>query len=189
MPSVAQSRFEMGGFGAYGKIPSLGDFFRINAPRSFCAPWDAWLQSLLTNTRGALGARWEACYMSAPIWRFALAPGVAGPDAAVGVLMPSVDRVGRAFPLTLVRVGAGGEPDYPALEDIALNALDDTMSKDQLTQLLSELQQSASPPQQRNGAWWCAMLEGETLDFETGALPQGSEALHLFDPQNVEVRA
>src|SRR5262249_23889417 len=39
-----------------------------------------------------------------PIWRFALSPGLCGAGAATGVLMPSVDRVGRYFPLTIVAV-------------------------------------------------------------------------------------
>jgi type VI secretion system protein ImpM len=179
----------MRGFGAYGKMPSLGDFFRLGAPRSFCTPWDVWLQSLLTQTRADLGARWEDCYMSAPIWRFALAPGLAGPEAAMGVLMPSVDRVGRAFPLTLVRVGAGGAPDYATLEEIALSALDDTMSKDKLAQALADLPQGETQAKPQTGAHWRATLEGETIPFETTALPKGGEALRLFDPQTNTVRA
>lgn len=179
----------MNRFGAYGKMPCLGDFFRIRAPRSFCAPWDAWLQSLLADTRAGLGARWEACYMSAPIWRFALAPGLAGPEAAKGILMPSVDRVGRAFPLTLVGVGAGRAPDYAALEDIALSALEDTMTKEGLAHALAGLPLDPAEPEPTRGAQWRSVLEGESLAFETAALPVGRDALHLFDPQIDAVRA
>lgn len=179
----------MNSFGAYGKMPSLGDFFRIRAPRSFCAPWDEWLQSLLADTRAGLGARWEACYMSAPIWRFALAPGFAGPEAAAGVLMPSVDRVGRAFPLTLVVVGAGRVPDYAALEDIALSALDDSMTKEGLAQALAALPSAPAQPELTRVAQWHAVLDDADMTFETTSLPHGRDGLRLFDPLNDVARA
>jgi type VI secretion system protein ImpM len=170
-------------------MPSLGDFFRFGVPRSFCAPWDAWLQSLLTQTRADLGARWEACYMSAPIWRFALAPGFAGPERAAGVLMPSVDRVGRAFPLTLVHVGAGGAPDYATLEEIALSALDDSMTKEKLALALAHVTETDAELKPSKGARWSTLLAGEILEFEIPTLPSGSCALGLFDPQAKAVRA
>ncbi|MEG6992973.1 type VI secretion system-associated protein TagF, partial [Pseudomonas aeruginosa] len=36
-----------------------------------------------------------------PLWRFAIAPGLLGGEAVAGVVMPSIDRVGRYFPLTV----------------------------------------------------------------------------------------
>jgi type VI secretion system protein ImpM len=36
------------------------------------------------------------------VWRFALAAGVCGDGAYGGILVPSVDRVGRYFPLTVI---------------------------------------------------------------------------------------
>jgi type VI secretion system ImpM family protein len=91
-----------GEFAAFGKIPALGDFFRLNPPPGFVPVWDSWLQAGLLAAHAQLGDRWDACYMSAPIWRFSLAAGLAGPAPLLGVMMPSVDRVGRQFPLTLV---------------------------------------------------------------------------------------
>jgi type VI secretion system protein ImpM len=41
-------------------------------------------------------------YLTSPIWRFGLAPGVCGARGWGGVLMPSVDRVGRYFPMAVV---------------------------------------------------------------------------------------
>ncbi len=126
----------MAGFGAFGKMPALGDFFRLGVAPDFVPPWDAWLQTTLLSAQQSLGARFEECYMSAPIWRFALPPGVAGNQGALGILMPSVDRVGRRFPLTLV-VPTGYEEQaalrnlmwqdevLSALEALALEALDD----------------------------------------------------------------
>jgi type VI secretion system protein ImpM len=31
-------------FGAFGKMPSLGDFFRFGLPADFVSAWDDWLQ-------------------------------------------------------------------------------------------------------------------------------------------------
>src|SRR5262249_20622931 len=38
---------------------------------------------------------------TSPVWRFFLSDGVVGSSAYAGVLLPSVDRVGRYFPLTI----------------------------------------------------------------------------------------
>ena len=61
---------------------------------------------MLAASRAALGDDWLAAWNVAPIWRFALPPGDCGPDAALGLWMPSVDRVGRQFPLTFAAVAA-----------------------------------------------------------------------------------
>lgn len=126
----------MAGFAAFGKIPALGDFFRLGATPDFVTPWDGWLQTTLLTAAGALGERFEECYMSAPIWRFAVPPGVAGNQGLVGVLMPSIDRVGRRFPLTLLAQTGTAEQAalrnliwqaevLALLEDLALEALND----------------------------------------------------------------
>jgi len=87
--------------GFHGKFPARGDFVTRNLPRSFITPWDAWLQAGLAASRDQLGEGWLSVYLESPIWRFVLAAGVCGPETWVGVLMPSVDRVGRYFPLTI----------------------------------------------------------------------------------------
>jgi type VI secretion system protein ImpM len=40
-------------------------------------------------------------YLTSPAWRFVCAAGACGPAAVIGVAAPSVDQVGRYFPLTL----------------------------------------------------------------------------------------
>ncbi|MBF3348253.1 type VI secretion system-associated protein TagF, partial [Pseudomonas aeruginosa] len=44
---------------------------------------------------------WLDAYLTSPLWRFAIAPGLLGGEAVTGVVMPSIDRVGRYFPLTV----------------------------------------------------------------------------------------
>jgi type VI secretion system protein ImpM len=88
--------------GFYGKLPSHGDFLRRRTAEAFIRVWDAWLQACMTGSRAALGDRWLDLYLTSPAWRFACAPGAAGPTAVAGVMAPSVDRVGRYFPVTVV---------------------------------------------------------------------------------------
>ncbi len=87
--------------GFFGKVTSHGDFVVRRLPQPFVQPWDAWLQSALSTSRAQLGSAWLGSYLSSPIWRFALAPGICGDTPWAGLLMPSVDRVGRHFPLTV----------------------------------------------------------------------------------------
>lgn len=118
--------------GFFGKVTSNGDFVGRRLPRSFQQPWDGWLQAGLRQSRQALGERWVPTWLSSPIWRFALAPGVCGDDGWTGLMMPSVDRVGRHFPLTLAAGVAALRPldcitQYEAwfasLEELALSSL------------------------------------------------------------------
>ncbi|WIY27760.1 type VI secretion system-associated protein TagF [Parasedimentitalea psychrophila] len=131
------------GFGAFGKIPSVGDFFRLSPPAGFTRVWDEWLQELLLAGQGAHGPYWDGYYMTAPIWRFTLSPGLAGPQKVMGVLMPSVDRVGRRFPLTLMAALPTPGPAsldhlcesklFEQLEDVALTCLEDNMTREKLS--------------------------------------------------------
>ena len=87
--------------GWYGKIASLGDFASRRLPAEFISNWDAWLQRMLPDSRARLGDRWLETYLGSPIWRFLLFPGICGDGLWAGLMMPSVDRVGRYFPLTI----------------------------------------------------------------------------------------
>ncbi|MET3495112.1 type VI secretion system protein ImpM [Variovorax boronicumulans] len=86
--------------GWFGKLPGMGDFAHRRLPESFRSVWDQWLQRGLARLRDR-HADWTSYYLEAPIWCFALGPQVAGERAWIGVLMPSVDGVGRYFPFTL----------------------------------------------------------------------------------------
>jgi type VI secretion system protein ImpM len=87
--------------GWYGKLPANGDFVTRRLPAAFIEPWDAWLNAMIAGSRERLGAEWREAFLSAPVWRFVLAPGVIGPQGWAGLIMPSVDSVGRYFPLTV----------------------------------------------------------------------------------------
>lgn len=137
------------GAGFFGKVTSHGDFVLRRLPPPFVQPWDAWLQSALSTSREQLRAAWLSTYLSSPIWRFALAPGICGASAWAGVLMPSVDRVGRHFPLTLAASLASDTllPDwmartgtwYDRLESLALWSLQEDFSLELFDALLRQI--------------------------------------------------
>jgi type VI secretion system protein ImpM len=101
--------------GLFGKLPAKRDFIAANIPRGFLEVWEGWLQAGVATSKQMLGASWGEAYNRAPIWRFWLGAGIFG-EATIGVFMPSVDGVGRAFPLS-VFVGEGDQSlEPPELE-------------------------------------------------------------------------
>jgi type VI secretion system protein ImpM len=102
-----------------GKLPCRGDFVGGGLPSSFLNPWRAWVEQALHASRLALGDGWVAAWLEAPIWHFAVAPRVVGPDAVLGLMFPSVDRAGRHYPVTIAAVFAGfaGAPHLDAAAD------------------------------------------------------------------------
>jgi type VI secretion system protein ImpM len=141
--------------GWYGKLPSLGDFATRRLPVEFVKAWDAWLQDVIPASREALGEGWFDAYLTMPMWRFVLLPGLVTQSGWAGVLMPSVDRVGRHFPLTLaVELPTHAAAAYAVfesaawfagLEDAALAVLDPTRGADELDEALAQ-SVLATPP-------------------------------------------
>jgi type VI secretion system protein ImpM len=95
--------------GFYGKLASRGDFVSRGLGQDFIKRWDSWLAAGLLLSQQQLGPNWLDAYLVSPLWRFALAPGVCGQQAVAGVLMPSIDRVGRYFPLTVAQTLEPGQ--------------------------------------------------------------------------------
>lgn len=158
--------------GWYGKIPALGDFASRRLPPDFIGAWDGWLQGALSASRAALGARWHATYLNSPIWRYLLLPGACGPGCWTGIMLPSVDKLGRPFPLTVaVALDAQAETAaavfsahgwFRALEQIALDSLRLDASVVALEQALAATPYRAAvaaPPRwpaaaRALGQWW-----------------------------------
>jgi len=87
--------------GYHGKVPTHGDFISRGLPNTFIGPWDIWLQEAIYSSRKQLGDNWLNYYLTSPLYRFVLSPGICGESAWMGVLMPSVDKVGRYYPMTI----------------------------------------------------------------------------------------
>lgn len=175
---MADVDFETPGF--YGKLPARGDFVSRHLPRSFLDPWDDWLQTAMATSRQRLEERWLECYLTSPLWRFALSPGLCGEDAYAGVLMPSVDRVGRYYPLliavsikdtgNLLDLAENGGTWFQRAEEVILTGLDDHLNLDDFT---AQVQALGSPlalmtptkstaPELADGLTWYCPLDNPT---------------------------
>jgi type VI secretion system protein ImpM len=86
--------------GWYGKLPGAGDFAHRRLPNRFISVWDRWLQDGFEHLRSSR-SDWAQSYLEGHIWFFTLGPSVIGAKPWMGVLIPSVDSVGRYFPLTI----------------------------------------------------------------------------------------
>lgn len=98
--------------GLFGKLPQKRDFVSYGVPHQVLGPLETWLQSAVAASRAELAGRWEKFYLVAPIWRFWIGPGVLG-AACAGSLMPSVDRIGRYFPLMAIHIAEPGRQTPP----------------------------------------------------------------------------
>ncbi len=154
--------------GYFGKVASHGDFVARRLPPDFIAAWDLWLQAGMRHSREQLAERWLEIYLNSPIWHFALGAGVCGRAAMAGVFMPSVDRVGRYFPLTLAACALEEEGDaprggawYQRLEELALASLAPGHALGMLDHALAALGADVPPP--------CAPAPGRALFWTTAA--------------------
>ncbi|GAA0781654.1 type VI secretion system-associated protein TagF [Roseibium denhamense] len=119
------------GCGFFGKLPARGDFVSRSCPSGFVAVWDPFLTEGLTESREELKDAWEEAFMTMPVWRYELE----WQDGRVfaGAFMPSVDRVGRAFPLTIISSAMKADSKdphawYGQVETVLLSALQEDTS-------------------------------------------------------------
>ncbi len=144
------------GIGLYGKLPMKRDFVAVGMPDTLLARWEPWLQRGLADLRAALGDAWREVAMRAPIWRFRFGPAACG-VAAAGAFMPSVDGVGRLFPLTICVTAASGHGFAPpqrlnasgwfdAVETVLLDALDEAATYDTVLAAMGRLAPLESGP-------------------------------------------
>ena len=175
-------------FGLWGKLPSRGDFVRLGLPRGFTDAWDLWLSSVLVQSQALLGEAWRPAWMAAPVWRFCLQPGLCGPDAVLGLWMPSVDSAGRAYPLTLAAcvppgfgLGPAAEAWLDAAEDAGLAALERRLQPDAVVAGLPQLDAASGPAPDGASVWWAARPADPAEDglpprtLVLPALPDGEE--------------
>jgi type VI secretion system protein ImpM len=143
--------------GLYGKLPARGDFLSRRLDADFIAGWDGWLQRVMRDSREALAERWLEYFLSAPVWRFVLPAGMYSKAGWVGLMLPSVDRVGRYFPLSLAAplhhesidpaaTLARALPWLDSLEALALEALTPELDLEAFDQRLAGLALPAEVP-------------------------------------------
>lgn len=147
--------------GVYGKLPMYGDFVQRNLPANFVAGWDEWTQHFIAGSKEQLGEDWLDIYLTSPIWRFVISAGIIDKHAWAGILMPSVDSVGRYYPFAVVvklpeYVGlldfiAMQTPWFDAVEELALQALDEQMQLDELVEQIAAVELNLNTGYARRG--------------------------------------
>lgn len=145
--------------GWFGKLPATGDFVSRRLPPEFVNAWDTFLGNAVAGSKALLGSTWLEHYLASPIWQFVAFPPLCGAGAWAGLMMPSVDRVGRYFPLTICsrlrsipdsREGADSLLDWlGTLEGAALGALDPDASVEDLEQALQRQAELSPLPSER----------------------------------------
>jgi type VI secretion system protein ImpM len=144
--------------GLYGKVPMKRDFIALGAPRDFLAVWEPWMQAGVSASRQTLKEEWQQAFLTAPIWRFWLGAELCATTVA-GAFMPSLDGIGRYFPLTLFACAEPGTaippPELDAQDDwfaqaeaLLLSTLDEGTAFETITAALDELRPPLStlPP-------------------------------------------
>ena len=163
--------------GFYGKLPCRGDFVGRQLSRGFIDVWDRWLQEGLEAARQQMGEDWLEYYLATPVWRFLLDPGIAGPAPVIGVLMPSVDQVGRYFPLTVatelpveyrvVDLASLADPWCEQAESAVLSALEEDIDFDAFADVVEDLDRPMLPAPAKDDAdsagWWVRVEDGANL--------------------------
>ncbi|WP_447740677.1 type VI secretion system-associated protein TagF [Variovorax boronicumulans] len=187
--------------GWFGKLPGMGDFAHRRLPESFRSVWDPWLQRGLARLRDR-HADWTAHYLEAPVWCFALGAQVVGERGWMGVLMPSVDGVGRYFPFTLaVELDEGvsgalrGEALVAALRwwalgtQAVLEGLEGDLDALRFDAVLSQLFVGAAAEPSAEDRSLELPLAGTSLWMETPGLEGGVRMLATGLPRDVQFDA
>lgn len=146
----------------FGKLPSHGDFVARNLGAEARAAWDGWLSEGMAGARAALGEAFDAAYETAPPWRFVTGPGPFGETWRAGTLTPSVDAVGRRFPVVLAvedlaedEVRQAGAVLAAAMDDAIRDAFEGLFTADATVQAAGARAAAIASADVIEGpAWW-----------------------------------
>lgn len=160
--------------GLFGKLPAHGDFIQRHLPAGFINVWDEWLQHFVSGTKEQLADNWLDVYLTSPLWRFVLSEGVVDENNWAGIMIPSVDRVGRYYPFSIVKkLPQTVNPFefiqqksswYKEIEDLALSALDGEILLDDLVETLDAMEVEYISDYSRSG--FNVESDGFQLDME-----------------------
>ncbi len=135
--------------GLFGKLPAHGDFIHRTLPSDFVTVWDEWLQHYIAGSQEQIGEQWLDFYLTSPIWRFMISEGCIDDNSWVGVMLPSVDKIGRYFPISIItkvpyavcslEFLLSDNAWLEEIESIALQALEGDLTADELLTEISTL--------------------------------------------------
>ena len=171
--------------GFFGKLPGYGDFIERYLPRSFVEVWDQWLQRAMAGSRQLLGDHWLDSYLTSPVWRFALSSGCVDGHGWVGVMLPSVDRVGRYFPLTIAMPVSSGvnmshalyhnAEWFQRLQEIGLACLHESPTVEAVVEVLDQLPDPVFRPWKVKAAHSRSLGTSVTLVETSDVKPEQSD--------------
>lgn len=180
--------------GLFGKIGAKRDFIAIATPRSFLEAWEPWVQAGLSASRHQLGSGWRQAFLTAPVWRFWLGAAICG-TTVTGAIMPSLDGVGRYYPLTLHAVSdeiallppPAIDPQdewFAQAEAFLLSTLDRAATFEQISDSLDRLALPRLQPSPASGSDVTALgPTGVGTLSDVGAFAQSFTALAAANPQ------
>ncbi len=149
----------------FGKLPAHGDFIARGLSDAETERLDDFLSASLRAA--ALIDGFDDLYASAPAWRFVT---TIGGQAVCGVLAPSIDKVGRLFPI-LAGVAAGEDTDLriDACEAQLYQAFSEGLDADALyARLTAAPEPEGSPPAP---GWWLEDSERTVIVRADGEWP------------------
>ncbi len=113
--------------GYFGKVPSVGDFVSRNVASGLREGFDDWLQHALEASRTQLKDGWLNAFLTSPVWRLVLDRQYEPDTLTVGIMIPSVDKVGRYFPFCIFMQMDRMQLDAAFITDcdMALDSLED----------------------------------------------------------------
>ncbi len=151
----------------FGKLPSHGDFVARGLSDDQAAAWDDYLTASLSDA--ATLEDFEDLYGVAPAWRF-----VVDVDGATlcGVIAPSVDKVGRQFPvLAGVAAGENSEMLIDACEAHLYDAFANGLDADALYAALQGFPDEPEAPDVPAAGWYLEDEDRVVIDRLDGNRP------------------
>ncbi|MBM3546281.1 MAG: type VI secretion system-associated protein TagF [Alphaproteobacteria bacterium] len=85
--------------GFFGKLPATGDFVVRGFERPVVSALTVWTDQLVSHLRRGAGEDWAAVFDRLQPIAWVAGEGVCGPGVFAGLMRPSMDRVGRRYPL------------------------------------------------------------------------------------------
>lgn len=107
----------------FGKTPRMGDFVRVGFPGPAGEFLEEWVQQGLASAETKRALAWQQGYSSGSTHAFVFRPprGARSREVLAGVIRPSVDAVGRRFPLLAYATAlAAPEVSWPHVLPMAL---------------------------------------------------------------------
>jgi type VI secretion system protein ImpM len=157
----------------FGKLPAHGDFLVRGVPGALRDQFDAWLSAELARARSRFGEGFDARYFAAPPWHF-VDRDPSGRWTG-GALCPSVDGVGRRFPILLATPAGSPEQALAAARiavDLACAAISSQWDAGRLHDELASAATASATGSEVHPGWAIEADDGTSLAFP-GRFPEG----------------